>query len=148
MKGKKLTPTETLAEAARDAVNRIAIAAKEAESRLASAARDAHQVVVTASGRPGENWEDYKKLVMSELDRLNVNIKDGFDKIGDQFKTHEVDDRIVFSGISTEFKEIKSDLKSLSEDVVMLNGRTSRQLWIVYGSALGSGIAILAHWLK
>ena len=87
---RKLTPKETIAEAARDAVSQIAAAKQAAESGLASAARDAKRVVFEEHGDRGDQWNENRKLVMSELASLKADLKEGFDKISNQFSTHDI----------------------------------------------------------
>lgn len=141
MKIKVLTPKETIAEAARDAVSQIAAAQTAAETRLASAARDASRVVTTSAGERGEQWDDYRKLVMSELASLKADLREGFGRISDQFASHDGADALIFL-------RIDNDIKELDRKFAKIDARTDRQLWVVYGTALASLIAVLSRWWK
>ena len=151
------SPAEkALANAAQDAVSTIASATKDAASVLATAARDAAKVVAEKANS-GESWDDYKKLVMSSLDRLNDNIEQGFDKMSKEYAHHDEEDTAKFAAATREIESLKtkiavlastSEVEIVKSRVAVMYERLDRQLVLALATALGSALAVASHWWK
>jgi hypothetical protein len=118
--------------AARNAARVIATAAHSAASVLSAAAKEAS----AAAAAPHESWGEYKMLVMAELKRLNSSLDAGLSNIGTSVESHVKADSEAFAAqLATHTK--------LAFTVATLIERTNRQLWVVYGTAIGSVCAVI-----
>jgi hypothetical protein len=135
-------PKQQLSTAARDAATAISVAAKDAAQTLAGAAKDANTVLVQRADT-GEDWNENRKLVLSELQRLNRSLEDGLAKVFVTFKTHSDADDVLFRDINTKLMDASDAHVGLKVDVAALTERVDHQLWSVYGTMLASLVAIL-----
>ena len=72
-----------------------------------------------------DGWNEYRKLVLSELKNLNKSI----DKLNDRFD--------VF--LSTDISTIKAEITAL---------KVKAGLWGLFGASIPSSIAVMVHFLK
>ncbi len=135
-------PKTQLANAAREAATSISSAAKDAAQTLATAAKDANKVLVTRADS-GDDWAENRKLVMSELKRLNDSLSAGLEKVFTAFHDHDVEDTARYADINAKFAELERADTGLKVDFATVIERVDRQLWVVYGTALASLVAIL-----